>query len=377
MKDAYLRTILTYSRPDIITVNEMSYLSTYQERLLSEVMNQAGYALFAMAQAPNIAQESIVNQLYYNTEKLALHSQDVAQSFIRDINAYRLYSLNVGLQAGDTVFLSCVVGHLKAGDDQQDRNDRAEMTENTLNYLEDQGPFGNYLFMGDFNFQKSSEEAYQMMINNNHPEFRFYDPSNEIGNWHNNSAFRDVHTQSTRTAQAGNCGASGGMDDRFDFIMLNKTIHDETNKVGYIDGTYWALGQDGQRFNGSISDPPNTSLPAYVIDALQGMSDHLPVVMDLIIAEDLGIIDTRYSIFDIRYSNPVRNELKLYFSQSPGNKVTMSLHSVSGHIVLREQFSLAGGSVGSVDVSHIPSGFYILHVQSESGYFSGKLVINR
>ncbi|MCD4723670.1 MAG: hypothetical protein K8R63_02420, partial [Bacteroidales bacterium] len=33
LKDAYLRTILGYVKPDIFTVNEMSYQSTYQNRV--------------------------------------------------------------------------------------------------------------------------------------------------------------------------------------------------------------------------------------------------------------------------------------------------------------------------------------------------------
>ncbi len=375
-KDAYFRQILTYTRPDIITVNEMSYQSNFQERMLSEVMNQAGYALFGMAEAPNTAQESIVNQMYFNTEKLALHSQSVAQNTIRDIDVYRLYSLNVGLEAGDTIFLSCVAGHLKAGSNSGDEADRAEMVENTLNYLEAHGPAGNYLFMGDFNFQESSEEAFQLMTTNNDPVFRFYDPVNEIGDWHNNSSFRYVHTQSTRTAQAGNCGASGGMDDRFDFIMMNQAIHDGTDRIGYIDDSYWALGQDGKRFNETIADPPNTSgLPAYIIDALLGMSDHLPVVMELLIAEDLGTSDIRYPILDIRYSNPVKDELKLYFTDSRIPESTITLHSVSGSLVLQDKLFPAGNSSVSVDVSDVPAGFYILRIQSEEGYFTGKLVI--
>src|SRR5210317_1545520 len=93
LKDAYLKSILTYSKPDIVSVNEMSKQSTYQERLLNQVMNQTGYALFNMVVGTNTTNppSSIVNQFYYNTEKLALHSQEVAQNEIRDINVYRLY----------------------------------------------------------------------------------------------------------------------------------------------------------------------------------------------------------------------------------------------------------------------------------------------
>jgi endonuclease/exonuclease/phosphatase family metal-dependent hydrolase len=373
-KDAFLTSILTYSKPDIITVNEMSYLSTFQERMLSEVMNQAGYALFDMVPGSNQAQSSIMNVLYYNTEKLGYHSKATAQDEIRDIDVFRLYSLEVGLEAGDTIFLTCVVAHLKAGDGSDDENDRLVMTQNTLNYLEENATPGNYLFMGDFNFQKSSEDAYQLMTTNNDPVFRFYDPADEEGNWHNNSSYRFVHTQSTRSSNTG-CGAWGGMDDRFDFIMMNELIHDQSDRVGYIEDSYYALGQDGQRFNGSISDPPNTSVPAYIVDALEGMSDHLPVVMDLLIADDLGTSEFRYQISDIRYQNPVRDELKLVFSDSRTLEFTYSLISTAGVTVLSNHASLSNGSA-TIELSDVPSGFYILNIQSEIGYFTGKVIVN-
>jgi len=376
-KDDYLRSILSYTRPDIITVNEMSYQSNYHQRMLDEVMNQAGYALFDMVPGSNLAEASIMNLLFYNTEKLGYHSKATAQTEIRDIDVFRLYSLDVGLDKGDTVFLSCVVAHLKSSQGQTNEDMRALMVENSLNYLEANAHTGNYLLMGDFNFYSASEEGFQLMINNNDPVFRFYDPVNVIGSWHNNAAYREVHTQSTRTEQSGNCGASGGMDDRFDFIMINNAIHDETDQIEYIEDSYWALGQDGQRFNGSIADPPNTSLPEFMIDALFGMSDHLPVVMDLVITENVGFQDIRYPMLDIRYSNPVQDELKIYFTKSLTRPITISLHSVSGGVVLQEQVYPSGDSRISIVMSNVTSGFYILHIQSEEGFFTGKLLVRK
>ena len=42
------------------------------------------------------------------------------------------------------------------------------------------------------------------------------------------------------------------MDDRFDFILASNEIMKNVDKIEYISGTYKALGQDGNRFNGSI-----------------------------------------------------------------------------------------------------------------------------
>ncbi len=59
------------------------------------------------------------------------------------------------------------------------------------------------------------------LINFSVEEYRFYDPINRVGDWHNNPSYADIHTQSTHTVY-NNCASTGGMDDRFDFIMVQK-----------------------------------------------------------------------------------------------------------------------------------------------------------
>ena len=377
LKDAWLRTIIGYVRPDILTVNEMSEKSTYQQRVLSEVMNQTGYALFEMAACPNTAGSKIVNQLYYNSEKLALHSQVVAQNEVRDIDVYSLYYLNEGLLEGDTIFVSCIVAHLKAGTSSSDKLERKIMTENTLDYLEANGKSGNYLFMGDFNVYDSGEDAFQLMIYNDDPVFRFYDPVDAIGDWHTNSSYRDVHTQSTHTGSGG-CHAGGGMDDRFDFILMNKAMHDQTDKIYYLESSYWALGQDGQRLDESLIDPPNTCLPAYVLDALYGMSDHLPVIMDIVVDEALGVDEAiAASRLNVVYNNPVKDLLKLRFSNTVAGSADIMLLSTSGGIVYKEQFSLSRNGIVSIPLDRYPAGMYILRIEAVEKFFTGKVVVIR
>lgn len=371
-KDAFLRTIISYARPDIFTVNEISYQSTYQQRILSEVMNQTGYALFKMAGSPNMAESNIVNQLYYNSEKLALHSQEVAQSEVRDIDIYRLYYLNDGLLDGDTIFIHCMVAHLKAGTSSSDEDKRELMTANALNYLDEHGRPGNYLFMGDFNVYEAAEPAFQLMINHSNPEFRFYDPVDEIGDWHTSPAYRHVHTQSTHAYS--NCFAGGGMDDRFDFVLMNSVIKDADDKVQYVEGSYQALGQDGIRLDESLIDPPNNSLPAYVIDALYGMSDHLPVVMDLVVDEELWIPVTGHRSPDIHYANPVKDKLRIYFSQTYSRPVIISLVSTTGAVQYQRQHKFSDGTI-TIPTSHLPTGMYFLRMYSEKEVFTGKVIV--
>lgn len=379
LKDAYLRSIVTYVKPDILTVNEISKLSTYHTRILSEVMNQTGYALFKMAASPNIADSYIVNQLYYNSEKLELHSQEVLQSEIRDIDLYRLYHLNEGLADGDTIFINCVVAHLKAGSGGDDEDDRALMVSNMLNYLESNEKPGNYFFMGDLNLYESAEEAYQLLLNNNDRVFRYYDPIEQSGDWHEEIAFSSIHTQSTRESNSG-CGASGGMDDRFDFILLNEIMKNSSDKVFYLDGSYQALGQDGNRLNGSISDPPNTSLPAYLIDALYGMSDHLPVILDVIVDESLDISDplqVNEQKIKVHHMNPVWDDLKINILSKVRGEAKLSIVSITGRELHRQQLTLESNNIVSIPLTGMSQGTYILRISHPKAIHTSKFMIIR
>jgi len=95
------------------------------------------------------------------------------------------------------------------------------------------------------------------------------------GNW-NQSTYSEYHTQSTRTRAIGDGGATGGLDDRFDMI-LNSTGITQEGKIKYIPGSFVAVGNDGNHYNDSINQRPNTSVPDSIADALYYTSDHLPV----------------------------------------------------------------------------------------------------
>ena len=142
-------------------------------------------------------------------------------------------------------------------------------------------PVENAVFGGDLNFYTSTEAAYQTLLTGSTP---WFDPIDTPGDWDNDPAFSDIHTQSSRRfgVQSYDCGISGGIDSRFDFLMIDQPIENETMGVEYLPGTYDVPGNDGNLFNASINDSRNMSgFPQSVLDALFFMSDHLPVTMDL------------------------------------------------------------------------------------------------
>ena len=360
-KDSCLRTIINHIQPDIFAVNEMSKSEDIQQRMLVNNLNINGINHYRMADYINVAQSYLVNQLYYNSTKLILHSHTIAQSHIRDIDVYKLYYRSDDLNEGDTAFIVCVVAHLKAGNNSSNAAVRSYMVLNSMNYLEGVDNSANYLYMGDFNVYTSDEEAYQLLLNPD-SELKFYDPIDMPGDWNNNSTYRFIHTQSTHANQNG-CASHGGMDDRFDQILITQNILDGSKDVQYITETYKAIGQDGEHYNKSINDPPlNQSAPQEVIDALYGSSDHLPVVLKLRIDKTLDIHENVNDIFtEINYKNPFSDIWNLSIISLIRSELRIEIMDISGKVVFSEsRFVVVGNNSFEFRFSGLNSGYYIV-----------------
>ncbi len=377
-KDIYLRTILNYVNPDIFTVNEMSEYEFYHNRILTEVLNTDGKVYYNKAEITNIAGSYIINNLFYDSRKFVLHSQYVAQSYVRDINVYKLYYRHPSLAQGDTTFLHCIVTHLKSSSGSSNEQSRATMASNTISWLKNNLPPGNYLLMGDFNLYSSEEPAYQHFIN---PlpvaeNYKFYDPINKPGDWHNNGSFAEWHTQSV-SGSGTNCQASGGMDDRFDFILASERIMQGTANVRYIPETYTALGQDGLHFNKSITDSPqNNTVPADVLNAIGTNSDHLPIILKLQVKTGTtGIRNTLTNInnAEIQYSG---NEHFLQINASKDQQIKTTIVDLTGSIISSESVNVSfGNNKLKLRTEHLARGMYLLSLSNATGgYLTLKLV---
>ncbi len=364
-KDNYLRKIIDYLHPDIFSVNEISSSQSIHQHLLDQVLNTGGVTHYRKADFLHVASSYIVNMLYYNNDKLALHSHYIAQSYIRDVDVYKLYYKSDDLAQGDTAFIICVVAHLKAGSD--DQNKRKVMAQNTMNYLNDLNDDDNYLMMGDFNLYSPTEAAYQQFLYYSNTRLRFNDPVNQYGEWHNNSYYSHYHTQSTHSTYNG-CAASGGMDDRFDFILISNNIKNGTKKVQYVNGSYWAVGQDGHHFNNAINaSPTNTSVPSDVLQALAYNSDHLPVTLKLVVDKTLGIPEFNGLMEDITIVNPARNNFDLRLWAEEPSSLEIHIYNILGELVLNEHIHVNKGDnhiIRSID--DYKPGMYIVRLSDES-----------
>ncbi len=374
-KDPWLREILNYVKPDILTVNEIGANTNIHQRLLDSTLNVNGIGHYAKSVFTNMAGSYILNMLYYDTTKLVLHSQDVIQPVtVRDINIYKFYYRSADLAIShDTIFIICLAAHLKAGNSSGDAATRAVMTLNMMNYLTTNYSESNFVFCGDYNTYTSSEAAYQNLVNYSNVDYRFHDPINRSGGWNNNSSFSDIHTQSTHSSSNG-CASGGGMDDRFDQILVSEKIMNGSERVEYIYGSYTAVGQDGLHFNQSINGTPtNTSVPANVLNALYNMSDHLPVTLDLKIASGTSSIkDPSMNNINIDFENPVDDIMNIRTSSH--DPIILEIYSSVGR-QLQVRSINPGDHKVSINLTNYPDGLYFIVVSDSEGNINSQKFI--
>ncbi|EMI57568.1 Endonuclease/exonuclease/phosphatase domain protein, partial [Rhodopirellula sallentina SM41] len=199
----------------------------------------------------------------YNTATLdLLGTQNVSGSFTRP--PLRGHFEPVASTTGDADFY-VYSAHLKAGSG--DASTRASEAAALRADADALGEGENVLIMGDFNMYSSFEGAYSNLTASGAGQV--FDPISRPGNWHENNAFKDIHTQDP--------SGGGGMDDRFDLQFASGELF-VSGGLDYVPGSYRAFGNNGTHsLNGTLT---GTGAASNVLTALRGASDHLPVVVD-------------------------------------------------------------------------------------------------
>ena len=241
------REIIEESNADIIMVQELKN-STGADILLTELNNNALGKVYDRAPVYT-GYGGLGNMLFYNTNSSDL----IQQAEVPRINsanapngnlfiaprANSYYELELFSPSNpadkDTVHLFS--GHFKSSDGGgnnstiADKEWRALSAKDMLDYINTNlTPSDNVIAGGDFNFygyQASVEPAYDSLMNNTSYSMQLLDAQ---GPWTREDASPSnvcKYTQSTRTSQGeyGNNGASSGLDDRFDFILMSDAIN--------------------------------------------------------------------------------------------------------------------------------------------------------
>lgn len=295
-RSADFATIMHWLQPDVILTNEM-ISAAGATTLLNSSLNIWGVSSWAQATFVNGPDSD--NQLYYNSSKLTLSSQNAIATTLRDISHYELTWSDVNAGINNLHLFSF---HLKAGNTTTDENRRADECADFRNWCDANIPAGESVILGgDFNFYNSgTEPGWDTLVNSVVGVHDFHDPIQQVGNWHDNAVYSAIHTQSTRSISnpGGSGGATGGMDDRFDFLLINDPVLNGTDGVRYLPGSYDNIGNDGNKYNFAIIENlPNTDVPDTVRDALFAMSDHLPVILQVAFDPDIIVLPVELAGF--------------------------------------------------------------------------------
>lgn len=364
-RDAILKDILQEIEPDIFMVCELQDADG-AEIILNHVLNDLGettYAMPAFVQNTSSSFQELQQHLYYRESKFSLHFTDIIETQLRDINYYQLEVLNNEESA--PLYLDIFIAHLKASEGQNNELIRSNMVNDFTTYLANLPDDANVIFAGDFNFYTANESGFLQLVMGQ-ANILFYDPLNAVGDWHTNANFADVHTQSTRTSNTNfdDFGAGGGMDDRFDFIMVSNNMMDEDNAVSYKENSYVTYGNNGNCYNKNISDTScSGEFSQATRNLLYNMSDHLPVVMEVTNANATLSTEnwtTSIELLSFPNGNVVNEQLQLKINTHSLSKAEIFIFDSLGKKIFN---TIQTTSIEMIDVRHFSKGIYIIKIE--------------
>lgn len=367
-----LRMIMNHVQPDLVVFQEVIDQSAVNN-ILAQVFRQMDPDWEA---ANFVNGPDTDNACVYLSSRISLVSQRQISTSLRDFSEYVFSSSAMGSE-----HFRMYSGHLKASsgsDNEQRRLAESEVLRGELNDL----PTGSmFMFCGDFNLYSSFEPAYQLLLGlGDNPNGRLLDPINRPGAWNNSVTFADIHTQSPRTASFGG-GATGGMDDRFDFILASAAWMDTSGSY-IIPSTYHAVGNDGLHFNQAINDGTNQAVPDSVADALHNCADHLPVAVDVVlrssgtpVSPDAPIVESPALM--LCYPNPFNSQLTIDVSASPFAG-QLRVYDVLGRSVSMKSISAGTGiQTHHLDFSNQTSGTYFVMLRRGSESATTKIILQK
>lgn len=368
-----LRTIIRAIEPDIIVYQEIDDQSG-----VNNILNQSLLQIdsdWAAAQFMNGTDTD--NACFYRPSLVTLVSQRQIGTQLRDISEYVFSSSE--LDEGQVFRMYSA--HLKASEGNDNEQRRLAECQVLRGELEDLEPGSLFMFAGDFNLYSSFEPAYQYLLGlEPSPDSRLLDPINRPGEWHNSVTFAGIHTQSPRTQSFGG-GSTGGMDDRFDFILASAAWID-TIGPHVLPETYTSFGNDGLHFNQAVNDGVNQAVPDSIADALHAMADHLPVYVDIVLRSSSTPVGPLPPVvvspqLMTCYPNPFNAILSV--NLAPSNQTgELRVFDVLGRSIKIVSLAPATGSSGlSLDFSSYSSGPFFILVKRGETVSSSRVILQK
>lgn len=364
-RESILKDILGEYHPDLLMVCEL-VSENGADRILDTALQNSYFDFSRAAFVSNQSEpsDSLQQMIFYNKTKLELINQAYLLTTIRDINHYTFRLRN---NLPDTVYLEVFVAHLKSGTGNANRRLRASMADTFVKHL-GQIPAGRHVLLaGDFNLYGATEEpAYRRLTDTLNPVV-MVDPLGMPGTWSDNDSFTAIHTQATRLSAAGFGigGATGGMDDRFDFILMSRNFRTAPG-LRFVEGSYKAFGNNGNCFNRRIDDTACTGVYGFPLRRnLHNMSDHTPVVLQLAYpAHVLALPPDKESLNCLMVSgNIVTDRLVLQTNYQGTSPLQLRVSNSLGQIIKIMQVNRGKENI-QIGVELLPPGLYYLQLAS-------------
>ncbi|WP_299437068.1 T9SS type A sorting domain-containing protein [uncultured Aquimarina sp.] len=360
-REEILETIIDSYEPDIFMICELETEAGGDEILnnsLNDDNNNYSSAPFLF----NFSNSDVeLHQLlYYNNQKFTLVQSQRLINALRDINWYTLELISDN-QVNNPIRIEIFITHLKASRGADNEDKRFDMvkvfTDNLVNLDEN----AYVIFAGDLNVYSSNEPAYRELLDRDN-KIVMVDPIDAPGEWSSNDTFTNIHTQSTRinSDDFGEFGSGGGLDDRFDFILISENMMN-SSELSYIPNTYDSYGNNGNCYNQRIDDVDCTgSFDSGLRDALYNMSDHLPVVMELQVDQQFlstpEFVETTKTI-QLNSGTIIDDQLSIQINNNSA-PIDFKIYDTLGQEI--KSFSAEGNSVTNISVSELNNGIYYL-----------------
>jgi endonuclease/exonuclease/phosphatase family metal-dependent hydrolase len=361
------KKVLDEIDPDILVVQEITSQFGVDEFLVGVLGAEYKAGLF-------INGDDTDNAIFYKDSLFTFinHIPITSSQLTRNISEFTM----ANNFSNDTLLIYSV--HLKASEEDSVIR-RNEVS--VLRTVTDNLPVGTkFIVLGDFNIYRASETAYLNLVNKSSSGY-VIDPL-IAGNWHNNNAYAILHTQSTCGLFSGcpNGGSGGGLDDRFDMILISQSIYDSSG-IYLIANSNKAYGNDGFHFNKSINVPPFTSITQEIANALYNASDHLPVVAEFQFGDVNSVvpIDPSNLTFNLyqNYPNPFNPVTTIKFEVPQTTNVKLVLYDLLGREIriLYDGEAKAGITEISVSAEGLNSGIYFYRLSTVNHSSSKKLIV--
>lgn len=297
--------------------------------------------------------------IFYKKRMFTLETVEAIATEVRDINYYQL-QLNTSDQTTDPVVMNIFVTHLKSSPGNANEQLRLDMVQQFRNKTETLDEDSFVIFAGDFNFYTSQEPGYQALTDTSN-FIIMSDPINRPGHWHENMNYTDIHSQSTRIyAGPFGAGAGGGLDDRFDFILLSKNMLLDP-KLNYVPDSYQTFGNNGNCYKNNINSPDCSGYYSSGLrDNLYNMSDHLPIVLDLQTDKEI-ILGTALKNHEnqIRLRETIiKDFLNIELNSPSSSTVSFEIYTIFGQKIM--DFKMTNRDFISVNLHFLSDGMYFL-----------------